>query len=29
MNWASLRLVFERSGNKWYLVGISHDEWTI
>jgi hypothetical protein len=29
MNWNSLRLVFERSGGKWYLVGISHDEWTI
>ncbi len=29
MNWNSLRLVFEKSGRKWYLVGISHDEWTI
>jgi hypothetical protein len=29
MNWNGLRLVFERSGKKWYLVGISHDEWTI
>jgi hypothetical protein len=29
MNWNSLRLVFEKSGKQWYLVGISHDEWTI
>lgn len=29
MNWASLRLVFEKSGREWYLVGVSHDEWTI
>lgn len=29
MNWNSLRLVFEKLGKKWYLVGISHDEWTI
>lgn len=29
MDWNSLRLVFEKSGSKWYLVGISHDEWTI
>lgn len=29
MDWRSLRLVFEKSGGKWYLVGISHDGWTI
>lgn len=28
MGWNSLRLVFEKQGGKWYLVGISHDEWT-
>jgi len=29
MGWNSLRLVFEKSGGRWYLVGICHDEWTI
>lgn len=29
MDWRSLRLIFERSGRRWYLVGISHDQWTI
>lgn len=29
MDWRSLRLVFEREGGEWYLVGIVHDEWTI
>lgn len=29
MDWRSLRLVFEKSGSTWYLVGIVHDEWTI
>jgi hypothetical protein len=29
MGWESLRLIFERTGKKWYLVGICHDEWTI
>ncbi len=29
MDWRSLRLVFEKSGKNWYLVGISHDQWTI
>ena len=29
MDWKSLRLIFEKSGRNWYLVGISHDEWTI
>lgn len=28
MGWNSLRLVFEKLGARWYLVGISHDEWT-
>lgn len=28
MDWQSLRLVFERYNNKWYLVGIIHNEWT-
>jgi hypothetical protein len=28
MGWNSLRLVFEKQGGRWYLVGISHDEWT-
>ncbi len=29
MDWASLRLVFERADGAWYLVGIVHDQWTI
>jgi len=29
MDWRSLRLVFERKGRAWYLVGIIHAEWTI
>jgi len=29
MDWKSLRLIFEKSGKNWYLVGISHDQWTI
>lgn len=29
MDWRSLRLVFEKSANQWYLVGIIHDQWTI
>lgn len=29
MDWNSLRLIFEKSGGRWYLVGISHDQWTI
>jgi hypothetical protein len=29
MDWKSLRLIFEKAGKNWYLVGISHDEWTI
>jgi hypothetical protein len=29
MDWRSLRLAFEKSGDTWYLVGIIHDQWTI
>ena len=29
MDWASLRMVFEKHGGRWYLVGIIHNEWTI
>ena len=29
MDWRSLRLIFEKSGKNWYLVGVSHDQWTI
>ncbi len=29
MDWRSLRLIFEKSGARWYLVGVSHDQWTI
>jgi hypothetical protein len=29
MDWRSLRLVFEKKDNIWYLVGIIHDQWTI
>ena len=29
LDWAALRLVFERSGGSWFLVGVIHDEWTI
>ncbi|HAA25207.1 MAG TPA: hypothetical protein DCE11_03680 [Ruminiclostridium sp.] len=29
MDWRSLRLVFEKKDDAWYLVGIIHDEWTI
>lgn len=28
IDWRSLRLVFEKKDNIWYLVGIIHDEWT-
>lgn len=28
-DWESLRLIFERYNDIWYLVGIIHDEWTI
>jgi hypothetical protein len=29
MDWRSLRLVFEKKGGAWFLVGIIHDQWTI
>ncbi len=29
MDWRSLRLVFEKKDNTWYIVGIIHDQWTI
>ncbi len=29
MDWASLRLVFEREGETWYLIGVVRDRWTI
>ncbi|ANB59430.1 hypothetical protein [Anoxybacteroides amylolyticum] len=29
MDWRSLRLVLEKQGETWYLVGIVHDQWTI
>lgn len=29
MDWRSLRLVLEKVGDAWYLVGVVHDEWTI
>ena len=28
-DWKALRLVFEKVGDTWYLVGIIHDEWTM
>ena len=28
MDWRSLRLVFKKQGDKYYLVGVVHDEWT-
>jgi hypothetical protein len=29
MDWRSLRLILEEHKGAWYLVGITHDEWTI
>ncbi len=29
MDWRSLRIVFEKAKDTWYLVGIIHDQWTI
>lgn len=29
MDWQSLRLVFEKYNDKWYLVGAIHGQWTI
>jgi hypothetical protein len=28
MDWRSLRLVMEKEKEKWFLIGIIHDEWT-
>ncbi len=29
MDWSSLILIFEKSGARWYLVGVAHNQWTI
>ena len=29
MDWRALRLVFQKEGNRYYLVGLVHDQWTI
>lgn len=29
IDWRSLRLVFEKMNDNWYIVGIIHDQWTI
>lgn len=29
MDWKSLRIVFEKENDEWYLVGIIHNQWTI
>ena len=29
IDWEALRLIFEQVDGRWYLVGISHDQWTI
>lgn len=29
MDWRALRLVFQKEGDKYYLIGIIHDQWTI
>lgn len=29
VQWQALRLLFERSGTRWYLVGVVHGEWSI
>ena len=29
MDWRALRLVFKKEGERYYLVGIVHDQWTI
>ncbi len=28
LDWAALRLVFEKSKNSWFLIAVIHDEWT-
>lgn len=29
MDWQALRLIFTKEGDKYYLIGIVHDQWTI
>lgn len=29
MDWRSLKLVFEKKDNNWYIVGVIHNQWTI
>lgn len=29
MDWRSLRLVFERQDDNWFLVGVVHDQWSM
>lgn len=29
LDWRSIRLVFEKVNENWYLVGIIHDQWTV
>ena len=29
LDWSSLKLVFQAEGDRWYLVGVVHGEWTI
>jgi len=29
MDWRALRLVYKKEANKYYLIGIVHDQWTI
>lgn len=29
LDWAALRLVFEKNGESWFLIAVIHDEWTI
>lgn len=29
LDWRSLRLIFEKTNEKYFLIGIVHDEWTI
>jgi hypothetical protein len=29
MGWSTLYLVFEKSGARWYLIAVVHDEWVI
>ncbi len=28
LNWAALRLMFEKSGDIWFLIAVIHDEWS-